>query len=169
MLKLGQKCSIRCFCVTASTSFFPPSMWIELLCHLWSQLHLCGVFAVITNDAPQKQNKTKKSSQTTSGPMARYCFTQNRKQNHCPLVHHSQSENPPVLWWPGGSFSCSCVSQKGWLLSCEHLGFCEAESCTLDFCLKSEHWNSSALWMLVPRKISNLVPVNLLEPSHPYE
>lgn len=127
-------------------------------------LSVIGVFVV-------SHNKTMllKSSHDSSGPMAR---SVSHKTGSRIIVHGStvgKWEPPGSFDWQGVSFSCSCVSQKGRLLSRENHLF-EAESCRLDPCLKSSHWNSPVFFCnTYSQETSNTVPVHLAEHNHPYE
>ena len=49
------------------------------------------------NNAPQRLSQ----HQWTNGT---YCFTQNRKQNHCPRVHSQKVRTSRVLWLTGSEF-----------------------------------------------------------------
>lgn len=146
---------ISCFfCVCVFQCFFlffllTPLMCIELLCHLWSHLRQCGVFAVLTN-----KECSSESSRALGGPMAH-------------TVSHKAGSRITVCWstkvkewgplgsfdWPGVSFSCSCVNQKGRLLSGIKLCL-KQEVAHWTFCLQFAHWNPTA-------RLNTLVPVDL--------
>lgn len=111
-------CVCLCYCVDFLLSTPRGS---ELLCHLWSQLHLCGrrlsgVFVV-----PHEKNR-----KTVDAPRWKaltalvdrwhvFCFTANWKQNQYPLVHLGRTQpGPPIDG--GWVFHAHAFSQKGRLL-----------------------------------------------------
>lgn len=93
VLKLYQKCSSRFqfLCL-----FFPDNLWKELLCHLWSQFHLCSLQSLTTYQAPP-------GSPRTSGRWHTPNQTGSRNDVHGPQ-YERESGN-------GVSFSCSCKGQ----------------------------------------------------------
>lgn len=160
-VEVGLEVSIRfflCVLLCLPHSFHPPCALSS--CAIFGHSCTCvvvsnGVSVVFRN----KRRSSKKLSQHqwTDGT---YCFTQNRKQDHCPLVHHSQKVRTSWSFnWQGVSFSCSCASQKGWLLSCESHLF-RADSGTLDLALSPRTWSLSPL-NNCSQETLNLVPLYL--------
>lgn len=88
------------FCVVVSTSIFPPNMWVELLCHLWSQ------FAPVWSSGRSLFHFNKySSSKTLSGLMAHIV---SHKTGTRIIVHLSTTvrewETSWLLWLTGGWF-----------------------------------------------------------------
>lgn len=125
-------------------------MWIELLCHLWSQLHLCGCQWWSLLSFSQQTMLLKKALTT---PVDRWHVLFHTKRGSRIFVHVSTTSQKVrtrrSFHWQEVSFSCSCVSQKGRLLSRENGCL---KQIVADWTLKSSHWSFLALWTLIPRK-----------------
>lgn len=141
-----------CVCVIVLTSFFPPTVVIELLCHLWSQLHLCGLS--VTESLFVSHNKTMLLQKALTTPVDRWHVSFHTKQEAESLSTgppQSESENLPVFLWLTGSEFFMLMRKSEGLTPLKTI-YLKQIVADWTFCLKSSHWNSPAFWTLVPRK-----------------